>query len=155
MRAIDVVVVLPLRNQCVGIFEAGEPRLIEALVSESAIERLHESVLDRFAWIDEMKVHLVVAGPDDHVDASELWAVVHDNLFGQASLPPEALQDCDYRACPECFLDTSISKHSREKSSMIFNVLNLRLSDSVSLVKSIDHLSFGAKGDSLGVRLPH
>ena len=66
---------------------------------------------------------------------------------------------CIFDACEPILIESLVSKSAIERLykgvlEMMFNVRNLRPSDSVSLVKSIDHLSFGASGVSFGVRLP-
>ena len=66
---------------------------------------------------------------------------------------------CVFDACEPILIEALVSKSAIERLykvvlEMMFNVRNLRPSDSVSLVKSIDHLSFGTNGVSFGVLLP-
>jgi len=50
--------------------------LVEALVSELAIEALDECVLGGFAWLNEVKSHLVLISPSVECPSDELRAVV-------------------------------------------------------------------------------
>lgn len=79
-----------------GIQETSEPKLIQALISESAIEGLDKGILDWLAGIDEVQIDMVVAGPDNHRFACKLWTVIYHDLFGQPSAPAQPLQNFNY-----------------------------------------------------------
>ncbi len=72
MWPVFVVVVLPGINYLACVSQAGEPILIEALITESTVKGFNKSILDGFAWVDVVQVHAFVAGPFDHLLTSEL-----------------------------------------------------------------------------------
>lgn len=52
---------------------AGEPLIVQALVTEAVIERLDVGVLVWLAWINQPQRNAVAVGPDQHGLAGE-WA---------------------------------------------------------------------------------
>src|SRR5215813_6483224 len=69
----------PCINDSASLIEATEPVLVETFISEPAIEALHKTVLYRFAWLNELEFHSVLAGPFIKSMADELRTVVADD----------------------------------------------------------------------------
>ena len=63
MRPDFVVVSAPVINDASRIFQILEPLLVQATITESAIERLDEGVLGRLTGLDEMQFHTAPSTP--------------------------------------------------------------------------------------------
>lgn len=59
-----VVVLAPALDRALRIGQAGEPVLVQAFVSEAAVEALDVSILDRLAGGDEEQLEPALVGPD-------------------------------------------------------------------------------------------
>lgn len=79
VRSNMVVVDPPLGDFVSCIRQAKEPVLIEAAVSELAVEALDECILRRLAWLDEGQRHCPLTCPEEHRFAGQLWSVIADN----------------------------------------------------------------------------
>ena len=82
MRSDVVVVLSPLINFKASFVQASEPMLIQAFVSELAIQAFNKSVLCRLAWLDKAKRDIGFLAPEEHSFAGELSAIVADDLLG-------------------------------------------------------------------------
>ena len=78
-----VVVRTPMLDRRLSILEAGKPVQIEAVLSELAVEALDKRVLSRLSWLDEVQLHPLVLGPEEHRLAGELRTVVANDSFRQ------------------------------------------------------------------------
>ena len=58
-----VVVVAPEGQLAAGFGQAGEYLLVEAFVTQAAVEALDVALLLRFAWVDVMPFDAIVVGP--------------------------------------------------------------------------------------------
>lgn len=86
MRTDLVVVLLPLLDRGSGIREAREPVEVQAVLSELAIEALHERVLRRFAGLDEVQLHAGSLRPEEHRFAGELRPLSQTIVSGSGRL---------------------------------------------------------------------
>ncbi len=68
--------------------------LVVAIVSESTIEAFAESILHRFAGLDEIELHAGPLRPQEHCIAYELRAIVKNNLPREAVLATKDIQKC-------------------------------------------------------------
>src|SRR5437868_4844634 len=78
VRAVAVVVVLPLAEYVAGVGQAPEHGLVQELISEPAVERLHEAVLHRLARRDVMPGNSSLLLPAQERHRRELSAIVAD-----------------------------------------------------------------------------
>ncbi len=92
MRSRFVVVNSPGFDDFSRLFEGREPGSSKALVAESAVEALDESVLRRLAWGDVVEANPPPPSPLVKVPRCELGAVVHAQDGGLA-----VLGDCDVK----------------------------------------------------------
>ena len=74
-----VVVGSPLRDFVSRICQAQESVLIEAAVSELAVEALDERILRRLARLDEGQRHRPLTRLEEHRLAGQLRSVIADN----------------------------------------------------------------------------
>lgn len=77
MGPVVVVIVSPGRDDPLGVGEAQEPVLVEALVPEAPVKALDLAVLHGTAGINEVQVHAVFERPLVQGPAGELRAVAH------------------------------------------------------------------------------
>ncbi len=63
MGPVSIVVYPPSFNELPSVSEGEEPVLVQALVSEPAVEALDEGVLDRLAGLDEAQSDAPFIGP--------------------------------------------------------------------------------------------
>ena len=54
MWALGIVVAAPFGDLVAGVAKGPEPVEVQALVAHLAVKALHESVLHRLAWLDEL-----------------------------------------------------------------------------------------------------
>lgn len=76
MRSLLVIALSPLLDLVACVLQAREPLLVEALVSERAVEAFDEAVLDRLPRLDEVELDVSLFGPGRQRDAQELRSVV-------------------------------------------------------------------------------
>src|SRR6478752_2045793 len=79
MRALAIIVGDPHCDLGARIVDVEEQRLVQKLVTHTAVEALDEGVLDRLAWGDEVPVDAGLLAPGQHGIAGELGAVVGDD----------------------------------------------------------------------------
>src|SRR5437588_519881 len=87
MRTPLVVIHSPLFTHAPCFFQADEPVLAQALVTELPVEALDITVLHRLARIDEAQRDSTLGRPLIHGLTCELRAVVHDDV---QRLPPHS-----------------------------------------------------------------
>ena len=63
MRALRVVVDPPFFDDFLGLTDAGEPVLVQALLTVSPVGAFDIGVLGRFAGVDETELHAVIISP--------------------------------------------------------------------------------------------
>ena len=63
MRPVLVVVSAPSGNQDTSLGQARKPMVVQALIPEPAVEALDERILRRFARLDQLELHAMLAGP--------------------------------------------------------------------------------------------
>ncbi len=137
MRALLVVLPPPLFDFGFCVLHVEKPVQVEALASESAVERLDESVLSRLAGLDEVQANAVPAGPAVELSASELRAVIHYDLFGSTAPRYDRVED----ACDPQPGDREVRLDRQAFSgqmSITANARNRRPVASMSWMKSID-----------------
>jgi len=71
-----VVVAVPLGDQFSDVRQVREVVIIQALVTEFAVEALDVDVLGRFARGDELQIDSLAVGPAVHVAAHEFRSLV-------------------------------------------------------------------------------
>src|SRR6188508_612557 len=77
--AVLVEVVLPLRQQGAHVCQRAEWSLVQQLVAQPAIERLHERVLNRLTRLDVVPGNVLLLLPAQHRQRRELRAIVADD----------------------------------------------------------------------------
>src|SRR5262245_22115963 len=90
-----IVVHAPGLDDLTRVRQAAEPVLVQALVTESAVETLDVGILIRLAGFDEVQPDAVGVGPCIQRSADELGSIVRDQ---DCRCPPrldEALEDLD------------------------------------------------------------
>jgi len=92
VRTHFVVVALPAVDGEARIGEPGEPVLVQAFVTEPAIEALHEGILDRFPRPDELQLHPLPVRPGIQHLARELRPVVQHDGFGKSTRRRQSVQ---------------------------------------------------------------
>src|SRR5690606_15703 len=75
-----------------GFGQAVEYLLVEALVTQAAVEALDVAILLRFAWVDVMPFDAIVVGPLQDGLAGELSAVVRDHACRFSIDPDQGIQ---------------------------------------------------------------
>ncbi len=74
-----LLVVFPVLslNDHTGMRQAGEPMLVQAFLSEAAVERFDVGVLVGLARLDEEQLNTPGVGPVQHGSPAELIAIVN------------------------------------------------------------------------------
>ena len=90
-----VVFVAPVLDEQAGLGERAEPVLVEAVVTEGAVEGFDEGVLGGFARLDVMEMDAGGLGPEVDGFAGELGAVVGGDGLWQAAYEGELLKERD------------------------------------------------------------
>jgi hypothetical protein len=103
MRPSCVVAHSPLLYHAPGVRQRKKPMLVEALVSQSAIETLDECILYGLSGPDELKVYAVRVRPGIEGLALKLRAVVENNPVRISADPSDPVE----------YLNHSISSHAR------------------------------------------
>lgn len=78
MRAVGVVVALPVFDFFPSMAQGSEPVQVQALIPELAVEALDEGILHRFAWFDEAPPHTSFLRPFEHRLAGAFWPVIEE-----------------------------------------------------------------------------
>lgn len=78
-----------------GLGDGAEPVLVEAVITEGAVEAFHEGVLHGLAGLDVVKVNLVVHRPEMKGLSGELGSIVHGDGGRQATGEGKFLKDLD------------------------------------------------------------
>lgn len=63
--------------------QISEPMLVQAEVSELAVEALYEGILRRLARLNEMQFYTDLLSPKEHGLGCEFRAIVADNRLGE------------------------------------------------------------------------
>ena len=79
MRPAAVVIVPPLCEHASGMTERAEHGLIQHLVAQPTVERLHERILDQLAGLNVVLGDARVLLPAQHRRRRELGAIVADH----------------------------------------------------------------------------
>jgi hypothetical protein len=91
VRAQEVVIVAPVRDDLTRLGQIQESVLVQALVSESAVEAFDEGVLHRLARLDIVPSH-PPRDPPQNGDTSQFAAVITDNDFRRAAIADELFE---------------------------------------------------------------
>lgn len=75
--------------------QAGEPVLVQGLVTPLSVERLDIGILVRLAWLDQPQRGRVLMRPVQHRLACELLAIVRPNNRGPAALRADIIEQAD------------------------------------------------------------
>ena len=92
MRASNIVVGPPLLDNLPGVAVAGKQVLVQALVTQTPDEALHQPVLHGLAGSNVVLVDPVVLLPSEHGVRGELGAVVRDHQQGVAATLSDPIQ---------------------------------------------------------------
>src|SRR5574343_462369 len=84
MRPMLVVVSAPSSDQDTSLGQARKPMVVQALISESAVEAFDERILRRFACLDQLELHAVLVGPLVQSLAGEFRSLVCPDRLGIA-----------------------------------------------------------------------
>ena len=85
MRSLGVVFDPPCFDDAPRVRHGEEPVLVEALISEPAVEAFYVSVVHRFSGSDEVQPHAVLVCPGIEDLAFELRAVVDGDGYGKTT----------------------------------------------------------------------
>src|SRR5262249_56004223 len=80
-----VVIDPPRLDPRARIVAVEKPVLVEALVTELAVERFDEGIVDRFTGSDEMQLNAILVRPRVERAAGKFGAVVCDDLLREWS----------------------------------------------------------------------
>src|SRR3954469_4192126 len=94
-----IVVDSPLFDQRTGIRQADEPVLVQAFISELAIEALDMPILGRLARRGKVEHDLLLSSPGIENVTSELRPIVDSNTLGCACSFNHAVQDAGDPSC--------------------------------------------------------
>ena len=92
MRSCLVVVLPPRLDRRLGVAQADEVSLVEALVTKFTVEALDESVLYRLARLDEGERDTVAMSSEIEGLPLELRTVVADDRLGESAFLREPVQ---------------------------------------------------------------
>src|SRR5437899_6914589 len=88
-----IVIHPPVLDEPPSVSEGEKPMLVQALVSEPAVEALDEGVLNGLARLDEVQPHAPLLGPLVQHQAGELRSIVqHDLLRRLAALGDQPVE---------------------------------------------------------------
>ena len=88
-----VVVAPPIFDDQPRMGERSKLVLVEAFVSETAVERFDVGVLGRLARVDEVQPNTPITSPAGHCDARELGPVVHHQGLRIAADRSDRIED--------------------------------------------------------------
>jgi len=131
-----VVVYSPELDRRSRISEACEPALVQAFVPRFAVEALDVAILHGLVRLDEVQPHAVVVRPLVERVAREFTPVIADDTLGQSMCVRE-LRQHPRHTLPESEISTSMTGHSRVKSSTTLSARKARPSPRVSWTKSM------------------
>lgn len=77
MRTCFVTFQPAISNECLGMAHRQESILVQAFISDLAIEAFNTSILLRFARLDKSQREPLLIGPDIRRFADELWPFIH------------------------------------------------------------------------------
>src|SRR5215831_2277044 len=86
MRALAVVLLLPVVQGCSYIIQCSEPVCVEALVAQPSVEALYVTVLHRAPRLDVHQIDLSFFYPAQHAAGGELRSVVRSQVVRHATL---------------------------------------------------------------------
>lgn len=101
MWPLGIVVVAPSFKHNSGFLKRGEPLLVQALISQFAVERFDMPVLSGSAKSDEVQLHLVLVSPNIKSLPTELGTVVDLNHLCFSSFEKEIIQNTDHSFAAE------------------------------------------------------
>jgi hypothetical protein len=93
MRTCAVVIDAPPFDLFAGLAQRIKRVLVQAFVSKLAVKAFDVGILGGFPWCDVVQAHMPIASPDQHGQAREFRAVVHDQGFGIAAMLGNHLED--------------------------------------------------------------
>ena len=93
-----VVLMTPVVDEQAGFFEGVEPVLVEAVITEGAVEGLDEGVLDGLTGLDVIEVDLAPLSPEVKRLARELRAVVTGDGTGRSQPVTEGIEQISHRS---------------------------------------------------------
>ena len=96
VRSLRIVVDPPVFDDLAGFADAGEPMLVQALLSVAAIETLDVGVLRWLARVDEIQLDAVIIGPSIQRSPAQFRAIIDDQDIGVSSLTGHAFQHLDH-----------------------------------------------------------
>src|SRR4051794_40685208 len=118
VRSVGVVVDPPFFDDLACVLDVGEQVLVEALVTQSAVEALYEAILHRFAGRNVVPFDITLLLPGQDGVRGQLGAVVADDHSGVAPQFGDTIQlTCAGRRRPVSEVSTTRVRHSRVKSS--------------------------------------
>ena len=97
-----IVVVPPAFDHGTRLGEAAEDLLVQALVSQLAVEAFDEAVLLGLARSDVVPVHAGAVGPFEHDPAGHLGSVIADDSPGPAAARDQHVQFASQAVTPRC-----------------------------------------------------
>src|SRR5690606_8073008 len=95
MWPLSIVVLPPLLDELPGMAHRHEPMLVQAFISELAVEALDITILLRFAGLNEAQLQPHSVSPFIQRLADEFRAVINRDAFGQATALCQPLQYID------------------------------------------------------------
>ena len=69
-----------------SMLHRSEPMLVETALPEAPVEALDKCVLSRLSGLDEVQLHAVISGPEEHRLTGQFGAVVADDGFRQRAI---------------------------------------------------------------------
>jgi hypothetical protein len=85
VRALGIVIDPPVFDDLASLTDAGEPMLVQAFFTVSAVETLNVGVLGRLAGVDEIQLDAVISGPSIQRPRAQFRAVINDQDSGVPS----------------------------------------------------------------------
>src|SRR3954468_1212008 len=153
VRSVGVVVDPPFFDDLACLLDVGEQVLVEALVTQSAVEALHEPILHRFAGRNVVPFDITLLLPGQDGVRGQLGAVVADDHSGVARSSAIRSSSRATRR-PVSEVSTTRVRHSRVKSSTSVRMRKRRPLTSVSATKSSDQRKLRSWGTAIGARVP-
>ena len=133
LRSVLVVLVSPGFDDRLGVGQAREPVLVEALIAEPAVERFDIGVLIGFARFDQAQGDPAFMRPGQHGSAAELLGIIRAQHPREATDKRKAVECPGHRSSPE---GASGDDGNRFGRGIIDNRQTL---DHASIGRSVEH----------------
>jgi len=153
VRPVGVVVDPPFFDDLAGFVEIGEQLLVEALVTQPAVEAFDKPILHRLAGCDVVPLDLLLVLPGQYGVRGEVGAIVADDHAWASSDLDDVVKFTHHAQSGERGVHDQ-AKAFPVKSSTTVRMRKRRPPTGVSVTKSSDQRRFRSCGIAIGARVP-